>query len=117
MVRSRRCLGQASGQVLHGHLHDTDRITLKISHLNRWQYENRVSGNMCIGNAVFYYMRSLQALAAYELTHDGPLGRNVADPDVTHHTAEHMVTCWTDICCLQGSPELSRLSGRRHIGF
>ena len=27
--------------------------------------------NMCIGNAVFYYMRPLQALAAYELTHDG----------------------------------------------
>ena len=24
MVRSRRCLGQASGQVLYGHLHDTD---------------------------------------------------------------------------------------------
>ncbi len=33
--------------------------------------KNRVSGNMCIGNAVFYYMRPLQALAAYELTHDG----------------------------------------------
>ena len=64
MVRSRGYLGQASRQVLHGHLHDTDRITLKISHLNRWQYENRVSGNMCIGNAVFHYMRSLQALAA-----------------------------------------------------
>ena len=34
MVRSCGCLGQASGQVLHGHLHDTDRITLKTSHLN-----------------------------------------------------------------------------------
>ena len=64
MVRSRGCLGQASGQVLHGHLQDTDRITLKIRYLNRLQYENRVSCNMCIGNAVFYYMRSLQALAA-----------------------------------------------------
>ena len=27
--------------------------------------------DMCIGDAVFYYMRPLQALAAYELTHDG----------------------------------------------
>ena len=41
LVRSRGCLGEASGQVLHGHLHDTDRITLKISHLNRWQYSKR----------------------------------------------------------------------------
>ena len=41
LVRSRGCLGQASGQVLHGHLHDTYRITLKISHLNRWQYSKR----------------------------------------------------------------------------
>ncbi len=41
MVHSRGCLGQASGQVLHGHLHDTDRITLKISHLNRWQFSKR----------------------------------------------------------------------------
>ena len=40
-VRSRGCLGQASGQVLHGHLHDTYRITLKISHLNSWQYSKR----------------------------------------------------------------------------
>ena len=29
LVRSCGCLGQASGQVLHGHLHDTYRITLK----------------------------------------------------------------------------------------
>ena len=41
LVRSCGCLVQASGQVLHGHLHDTDRITLKISHLNRWQYSKR----------------------------------------------------------------------------
>ena len=41
LVRSCGCLGQASGQVLHGHLHDTDRITLKISHLDRWQYSKR----------------------------------------------------------------------------
>lgn len=41
LVRSCGCLGQASGQVLHGHLHDTDRITLKISHLNSWQYNRR----------------------------------------------------------------------------
>ena len=41
LVRSRGCLGQASGQVLHGHLHDTDRIALKISHLDRWQYSKR----------------------------------------------------------------------------
>ena len=27
--------------------------------------------HMCIGNAVFYYRSQLQALAAYELTHDG----------------------------------------------
>ena len=27
--------------------------------------------HMCIGNAIFYYMSPLQALAAYELTHDG----------------------------------------------
>ena len=27
--------------------------------------------HMCIGDAIFYYMRPLQALAAYELTHDG----------------------------------------------
>ena len=45
LVRSRGCLGQASGQVLHGHLHDSYRITLKISHLNRWQYEKRVYHN------------------------------------------------------------------------
>ena len=32
LVRRCGCLGQASGQVLHGHLHDTDRITLKISY-------------------------------------------------------------------------------------
>ena len=37
LVRSCGCLGQASGQVLHGHLHDSYRITLKISHLERWQ--------------------------------------------------------------------------------
>ena len=41
LVRSCGCLGQASGQVLHGHLHDTDRIALKISHLDRWQYSKR----------------------------------------------------------------------------
>ena len=41
MARSRGCHGQASGQVLHGHLHDTDRITLRISHSNRWQYSKR----------------------------------------------------------------------------
>ena len=41
LVRSCGCHGQASGQVLHGHLHDTYRITLKISHLNRWQYSKR----------------------------------------------------------------------------
>ena len=35
LVRSCGCLGQASGQVLHGHLHDSYRITLKISHLKR----------------------------------------------------------------------------------
>ena len=45
LVRSCGCPGQASGQVLHGHLHDTDRITLKISHLKRWQYEKRVYHN------------------------------------------------------------------------
>ena len=45
LVRSCGCLGQASGQVLHGHLHDSYRITLKISHLNRWQYEKRVYHN------------------------------------------------------------------------
>ena len=27
--------------------------------------------HMCIRDAIFYYMRPLQALAAYELTHDG----------------------------------------------
>ena len=27
--------------------------------------------HICIGNAIFHYMRPLQALAAYELTHDG----------------------------------------------
>ena len=66
------------------------------------------------GNAVFYYMRSLQALAAYELTHDSPLGRNAADPVVTHQTAEHMVTCWPDYCFLQASPEAltHRFEGR-----
>ena len=26
--------------------------------------------HMCIRDAIFYYMRPLQALAAYELTHD-----------------------------------------------
>ena len=41
LVRSCGCLGQASGQVLHGHIHDTNRITLKISHLDRWQYSKR----------------------------------------------------------------------------
>ena len=61
---------------------------------------------MRIGDAIFYYMRSLQALAAYELTHDGLLWRNAADTVVTHQTAEQMVTCWPDICCLQASPEL-----------
>ena len=41
LVRSCGCLGQASGQVLHGYLHDFYRITSKISHLNRWQYSKR----------------------------------------------------------------------------
>ena len=27
--------------------------------------------HMCIGDSIFYYMRPLQALAAYELSHDG----------------------------------------------
>ena len=45
LVRSRGCLGQASGQVLHEHIHDTDRIALKISHLNRWQYKKRMCYN------------------------------------------------------------------------
>ena len=92
LVRSCGCLGQASGQVLHGHFHDSYRITLKISHLKRWQYEKRVYHNAQIERFTpatdncsrgdffkkrsfdtpsFYYMRSLQALAAYELTHDG----------------------------------------------
>ena len=51
---------------------------------------------MRIGDAIFYYMRSLQALAAYELTHDGLLWRNDVQPVVTHHAAEHMVACWPE---------------------
>ena len=72
---------------------------------------------MGIGDAYFHYMRSLQALDAYGFTHDGHLWRNAAHPVFTHHTAEHMVTCLQDYCYLQAFPELSLLSGRRHIGF
>ena len=72
LVRSCGCLGQASGQVLHGHLHDTDRIALKISHLDRWQYSKRFR---------------------------------------QHGHRERLFSI------VQAFPELSLLSGRRHIGF
>ena len=56
LVRSCGCFGQASGQVLHGHLHDTDRITLRIA---IWTVGSiaSVSGDMCIGDAYFIALR------------------------------------------------------------
>ena len=111
LVRSCGCLGLASGQVLHGHLHDTYRITLKISHLNRWQYSKRFRRHGHRGRLL------------YCVSFSGVTYCNM-NPESCFSNFRDSFYLFTPLLrsdglgrARQASPELSRLSGQRHIGF
>ena len=111
LVRSCGCLGQASGQVLHGHLHDTDRITLKIRYLDRWQYSKRFRQRL-------HRRRLLYCVSVSVVTYCN------MNPESCFSNVRGLFYLFTLLLRSDGlglpreaSPELSRLSGRRHIGF